>query len=105
MVIQTQSVHFDADVKLLEFLNKKVSKLDTFFDRIINADVILKLEKTGQIQDKVAEIRLNLPGAVLVSKETCKTFEESIDESVDSLRRQLIRYKEKVRPTHAKLES
>lgn len=95
MEIQVQSVHFDADVKLLEFINKKLEKLETFFDRIISADVILRLEKTGQVQDKVAEVKLNVPGQVLVAKETCKSFEEAIDEGAESLRRQIIRYKEK----------
>lgn len=97
MVIKTQSVHFDADTKLLSFIDRKVSKLDTFFDRIIHADVVLKLEKTGQIQDKVAEVKLNLPGSTLIAKQSCKSFEESVDVAVDSLRRQLIRYKEKLR--------
>lgn len=97
MVIQTQSLHFDADQKLLSFVDRKVSKLDTFFDRIIHADVILRLEKTAQVQDKIAEIKLSLPGAVLVAKHTCKTFEESLDLAVESLRRQLMRHKEKSR--------
>lgn len=97
MKINTQSVHFDADVKLLEFLEKKVSKLDQFCDTIINADVILKLEKTGQVQDKIAEIIVNVPGSVLVAKESCKTFEESIDLCVEALKRQVLKYKERLR--------
>ena len=97
MVIQTQSLHFNADQKLLEFINKKVSKLDTFFDKIINAEVIMKLERTGQVQDKVAEVKLHIPGAVLVAKETTKAFEESIDLAVESVRRQIIKHKEKSR--------
>jgi putative sigma-54 modulation protein len=97
MEIRKQSVHFDADQKLLDFIDRKVSKLETFFDRIVSADIILKLEKTGQVQDKVAEIKLNVPGNTLIAKETCKSFEEAIDKSADVLRRQLIKYKEKMR--------
>ena len=97
MKIQTQSVHFDADSSLLEFIQKKVEKLNVFYDRIINADVFLRLEKNGQVQDKIAEIRLSIPGSVLVSKETSKTFENSVDNAVGALKRQLIRKKEKMR--------
>lgn len=97
MKIQTQSVHFDADVKLLEFIEKKVGKLQTFFDKIIDAEVFLRLEKNGQVQDKIAEIKLNVPGSVLIAKESTKTFESSIDNSVAALKRQLIKRKEKMR--------
>lgn len=95
MEVQVQSVHFDADTKLLEFIDKKLEKLAVFYDRIISADVILRLEKNGQIQDKVAEVKLNVPGSVLIAKETCKTFEEAIDANVEALKRQIIKYKEK----------
>ena len=97
MMIQTQSVHFDADQKLLDFIDRKVSKLETFFDRVVRADVILRLEKTGQVQDKIAEIKMQVPGSVIVAKETSKKFEEAVDLATDALRRQLIRYKEKSR--------
>ena len=97
MQVQVQSLHFTADVKLLEYLDKKVQKLETFFDHIISADVVMRLEKTGQVQDKILEIRLNVPGTTLIASETCKTFEEAIDLATDSLKRQLVRHKEKVK--------
>lgn len=97
MEVRTQSVHFDADDTLLEFISKKVEKLETFYDHIVSADVILRLQKTGQIQDKIAEIKINVPGATLISKETKKTFEEAVDLGTNSLRRQLIKYKDKQR--------
>lgn len=97
MKVQTQSVHFSADSKLLAFIERKLSKLDQFFDRIVSASVILKLENSGQVKDKIAEIRLEIPGSILFVKETSKTFEASIDCAIDALRRQLIRYKERLR--------
>jgi putative sigma-54 modulation protein len=97
MRVETQSIHFDADAKLVDFINQKVGKLETYFDRIISADVMLKLENSGQVRDKVAEIILKVPGDVLVAKETDKSFEASIDSCVDALRRQLIKYKERTR--------
>ncbi|MEZ5042561.1 MAG: ribosome-associated translation inhibitor RaiA [Saprospiraceae bacterium] len=97
MKVYTESVQFKADQKLLDFIEKKVSKMDQFFDHIIDARVTLKLENTGQVRDKIAEIRLKVPGDVLVVKESQKTFEASIDEAVDVLKRQLIKFKEKAK--------
>ncbi len=94
MEIRKQAVNFDADVKLLDFIDRKLEKLTTFYDKIVSTDVFLKLEKTGQVQDKVAEIKVHVPGSTLVVKETSKSFEESVDLGASSLRRQLIKYKE-----------
>jgi putative sigma-54 modulation protein len=95
MEINKQAINFDADSKLLEFVDKKIEKLGTFYGNIVSADVCLKLVKTGQVQDKVAEIKVNVPGSTLVAKETSKTFEESVDLGTSSLRRQLLKYKTK----------
>lgn len=94
MEIRKQAVNFDADAKLLDFIDKKLGKLETFYDNIVSTDVFLKLEKTGQVQDKIAEIKVNVPGSTLIVKETSKSFEESVDLGASSLRRQLIKYKE-----------
>ena len=97
MKIHTESVQFKADQKLHEFIEKKMEKLNTYFDRIINAEVKLRLENSGQVKDKVAEIELHVPGQNLFAKETNKSFEQAIDGAVDNLRRQLSRHKEKQR--------
>lgn len=97
MKVYTESVQFKADQKLLDFIEKKLNKMDQYFDRIIDARVTLKLENAGQIKDKIAEVRLKVPGDVLVVKESQRTFEASIDEAVDVLKRQLIKFKEKAK--------
>ncbi len=97
MKVHTQAVHFSADKKLLEFVERKMGKLTQFFDQIIKASVLLKLENSGQVRDKIVEIHLNIPGNVLVVKERNKTFEASIDSATDTLKRQLIRYKERLK--------
>ena len=97
MKIQTQSVHFDAYGKLLQFVDRKIGKLSTFHDHIVSAEVYLKLEPHGQVQDKVAEIKLHVPGHTFMAKETYKTFEQAIDEAADALKRQMLRYKERQR--------
>ena len=94
MKVHTESVQFKADQKLIDFIERKLSKMDHFFDRIIEAKVVLKLENSGQIKDKLAEVRLNVPGDILIAKAKHKTFEASVDHALDSLRRQLTRYTE-----------
>ena len=97
MEYNVQSVHFNEDAKLIDFIEKKINKLETFHDKIISADVILKLENNGQVKDKIVEIKLNLPGTVLISKDNCKTFEEAVDLVCDALRKQIMKFKEKIR--------
>ena len=95
MKITVQSIRFNADKKLLDFIQKKVDKLDTFYDQIINGEVYLRLENVEDEANKVAEIKLNLPGIQLFAKEQCKTFEEATDLSVESLRKQIGKHKQK----------
>lgn len=95
MKVHTQSLHFSADKNLIMFIEKKLGKLTQLFDRIIDADVILKLENSGQIKDKVAEVKITLPGSVLYVKESNKSFEASIDSATSTLKRQLIKYKQR----------
>jgi len=99
MKVHTETNHFTADEKLISFIERKLSKLDNYFDKIIDARVSLKLENSGQVKDKVAEVRIAVPGDVLIAKETDKSFEAAIDKLVDVLKRQLIKYKERLRGT------
>jgi len=95
MKVHTESVQFKADRKLLDFVEQRLGKMQHFFDRIIDAQVVLKLENSGQIKDKIAEVRLHVPGDTLVAKAKNKTFEASVDRATASLKRQLKRYKER----------
>lgn len=97
MNITIQSVKFDAAARLQEFIEQKVSKLDVFFDGIIDAEVTLKLDKAESTDNKVAEIIIKVPGTELFAKKQSKTFEESVDLSCEALRKQLIKKKEKVK--------
>ena len=101
MNIQITSIHFTADHKLTEFIQTKVEKLDQYFDRIVRADVILKLENSGQVRDKIVEIRLKVPQDTLIVKESNKTFESATDSAIDNIKRQIKRYKEKMSPRHS----
>lgn len=97
MKVHTESVQFKADTRLLEFIEQKLGKLDTYYDRIIEARVTLKLENSGQVRDKIAEIMLSVPGDNIFVKESDKTFEAAIDGALDTLKRLLIRHKERQR--------
>ncbi len=97
MNITIQSVKFDAADHLQSFIEQKVSKLDVFFDAIIDAEVILKLDKSETLENKVAEISLSVPGTELFAKKQSKAFEESVDMACEALRKQLIKKKEKVK--------
>ncbi|MGC8803794.1 MAG: ribosome hibernation-promoting factor, HPF/YfiA family [Bacteroidales bacterium] len=97
MNINIQSVHFDADRKLIEFTNKKIEKLEKFYDHIVGAKVIFRLDKSSTEDNKIAEIRLEIPGNDIFAKRQCKTFEEAVDQAVDALRTQLTKHKEKQR--------
>ena len=97
MTVKIQSVHFDADKKLLEFVQEKVDKLTQFYDGIINSDVTLRIDKSSDTENKVAEIRLHIPGNDLFAKKQCKSFEEAVDTSLDALRTQVTKHKEKIK--------
>lgn len=96
MDINIHSIHFDADTKLLDFINTKLSKLSTFYDKIIDAEVFLRLDKSDTNENKLVEIKLNLPGKEMFAKKQSKSFEESTDEVVEALRRQIKKHKEKL---------
>lgn len=96
MNITINNVGFSADVKLREFIQNRIEKLEKYFNRITKSDVYLKLENSGQVRDKIVEVTLSVPGKVLVSKSEDKTFEAAIDDCASSLQRQLKKYKEKL---------
>jgi putative sigma-54 modulation protein len=96
MNVNIQTVHFDADGKLVNYVIKKMDKLNTFHDRIIKVDVFLKLDNVvHNIKDKIAEIRVHVPKHHFFVKCSSKSFEESFDSAFDSLVNQVKRQKQK----------
>ncbi|MCB0381611.1 MAG: ribosome-associated translation inhibitor RaiA [Flavobacteriales bacterium] len=94
--LKISSLHFDADRKLLEFVQEKVDKLGHYYDKIIDGDVILKIDNNSTGENKIAEIKLSVPGNDIFAKKQCKSFEEATDSAVEALRRQLKKHKEKL---------
>ncbi|MEJ2003607.1 MAG: ribosome-associated translation inhibitor RaiA [Cyclobacteriaceae bacterium] len=92
MKLQMHSIHFDADAKLLDFIQRRLDKLETFYDQIVDGEVFLRLNNS-KVENKTVEIKLNIPGSQLFAKEESKTFEAATDEASESLRRQLRKLK------------
>jgi putative sigma-54 modulation protein len=97
MKVNVETPNFAADSKLLVYIEKKLSKLDHFYDRIICADVFLKVQKISEKENKTTEILLSIPGGDLMVKKEARTFEEATNVCVQSLERQLKKRKEKLR--------
>ena len=90
------SVNFEADEQLNSFIQQKVNKLETFYDRIVNGEVFLKNNNKDGIDNKTVEIRLFVPGSTLFSQEDAPSFEAAADAAVDAMRRQLKKHKQKL---------
>jgi putative sigma-54 modulation protein len=95
MKINVQSIHFTADRKLIQFIQKKINKLQTFFGRMVRGDVFLRLNNEG-VENKTVEIRLKLPGSELFAAEKARTFEAATALAADALRNQLKKFKTRI---------
>ncbi|WP_340076755.1 ribosome hibernation-promoting factor, HPF/YfiA family [Leptobacterium sp. I13] len=97
MKVNVQSVNFTVDGKLVDFIQKRMDKLENFYDKIIHSDVYLKVENTSSKENKIVEVKVYVPGDSFMVKKQCKTFEEALDTATDSLERVLLKRKGKLR--------
>lgn len=95
MQVQVQSIHFDADQSLISFIEEKLSKLTQFHDRITFGEVFLRIDKSDVHENKIAEIKLSIPGKDLFARKQCRSFEEATDVAVDALKKQINKAKTK----------
>ena len=93
MEIRVQSLKFDADQKLLAYVDKKVSKLAKFFDGVDVTDVTLSLLQ--EPDNKSVKIQTHIPGEDLIIERNAKTFEEAVTDAVDAMKEKIVRIKEK----------
>jgi putative sigma-54 modulation protein len=96
MKLQVHSIHFDADRKLINFIQKKINKLETFYDRLVDGEVFLRLNNEG-IENKTVEIKLKVPGSQLFAIEKARSFEAATDQAAQALLHQLKKFKTKVK--------
>jgi len=97
MTIKIQSIHFDADKKLIAFIEERVNKLSHFYDGIVSSEVYLKLEKSSNTENKIVEIKLMIPGSDIFASKHNKTFEEAVTGTIDALESQLKKHKERIK--------
>jgi len=97
MKVFTQSVNFNADKELINYADEKVLSLVKYHDKIVDAEVFLKVLNISDKENKLTEIKINIPGSELIVKREARTFEEGVNAAVDNLKRQLKRSKEKHR--------
>ena len=97
MKVNTQSVNFNADGELIDFVQKRIDKLNQYYDKVISSDVFLKVENTSSKENKIVEIKVRIPKDKFLVKKRCKTFEEAVDSACSSLERKLVKKKRKPR--------
>jgi putative sigma-54 modulation protein len=97
MKVSVHAVNFTVDRKLVDFIQEKMDKLEKYYDKVVSSDVFLKVEKTSDKENKLVEIKINVPGDDFVVKKQCKTYEEAVDLATESLERLLVKRKEKIR--------
>jgi len=97
MKVFVQSVNFNVDKELVKFVETKIARLEKYFDKIIDSEVYLKVQQTSDKENKLVEVKINVPGDEFIVKKTCKTFEEGVSSASESLRRVLVKKKQKQR--------
>ena len=96
MKVSVHAVNFTVDKKLVDFVQERLDKLEKYYDKVVSADVFLKVEKTSEKENKIVEVKINVPGDEFLVKKQCKTFEEALELSAESLQRMLVKRKEKI---------
>lgn len=97
MKVNVHAVNFNVDRKLIGYVQERLDKLEKYYDKVVNSDVFFKLDNTSDKENKIAEIKIIVPGDEFIVKKQCKTFEEAVELAADSMERLLMRRKEKVR--------
>ena len=97
MKVNVHAVNFTVDGKLVGFTQTRLDKLEKYYDRVVNSDVFFKVENTNGKENKIAEVKISVPGDEFIVKKQCKTFEEAVELAACSLERLLVKRKQKVR--------
>jgi putative sigma-54 modulation protein len=96
MKVSVHAVNFTVDRKLVDFVQERMDKLEKYYDKVVSSDVYLKVEKTSEKENKIVEVKINVPGDELLVKKQCKSFEEATEMAAESLERMLLKRKEKI---------
>ena len=93
MEIRVQSIKFNADQKLLDFIEKKFSRIEKFYDAVTGVDVALSL--LPDHENKNVKVQVHIPGNTLVVEKNAKTFEDAVVDCADILKEKLVKANEK----------
>lgn len=96
MKVSVHAVNFTVDKRLVDFIQERLDELEKYYDKVVSADVFLKVEKTSEKENKIVEVKINVPGDEFLVKKQCKTLEEALELSAESLQRMLVKRKEKI---------
>ncbi|WP_330443529.1 ribosome hibernation-promoting factor, HPF/YfiA family [Flavobacterium sp. C4GT6] len=97
MKVNVHAVNFNVDRKLIGYVQARLDKLEKYYDRVVHSDVFFKLDNTSAKVNKIAELKINVPGDEFIVKKQCKTFEEAVELAADSMERLLVKRKQKIR--------
>ncbi|MCR5863223.1 ribosome-associated translation inhibitor RaiA [Flavobacterium sp. J372] len=97
MKVNVHAVNFTVDRKLVGYVQERLNKLEKYYDKVVYSDVFFKLDNNNAKENKIAEIKINVPGDEFIVKKQCKTFEEAVELCADSMERLLMKRKQKVR--------
>jgi putative sigma-54 modulation protein len=97
MNIKIHAVNFNISQHLTDFVNEKVSKLDHYYDAIVSSEIYLKLENTSDVENKISEVKVLIPGSEIFVKKKAKSFEEATDLALEAAKKQISKHKEKVK--------
>ncbi len=97
MKANIQAVNFNIDKKLVNFIEERFEKTERFYDKVVSCNVFLKLDNTSDKENKIVELKINVPGDEYIVKKASKTFEEAFDLAANSVERLLVKHKEKSR--------
>jgi putative sigma-54 modulation protein len=97
MKVNVHAVNFTVDRKLVGYVQERLNKLEKYYDKVVYSDVFFKLDNNGEKVNKIAEIKINVPGDEFIVKKQCKTFEEAVELAADSMERLLVKRKQKIR--------
>lgn len=101
MKVNVQTLNFNAKEDLLAFVEKRLSKLEQFYDKIISAEVKMKQLPAGE-KNKNVEMLLAVPGNEIIVKKVAASYEEAMDETIKAAERQLIKHKQKQKSVQMK---
>jgi len=89
---------WEVNTTLKNAIDTKLDKLVKYYNRILDAEVFLKLEDSEKPDGKVMEVRLHLPIKDVFAKATSDTYEKALAGVVSKLEQQLKKRKSKLSP-------